>query len=212
MASLNIQISSGTDDAEEHGNEGGFWSGGETENGSSDLELCWEVDNSQYVGLRFQNVTIPQGSTINSAIVRFIIDAAQTGAVTLDIWGDDTDDATGFPNEGVGAGTNNISGRTPTTATATWNIGAGEALSVNDQLDTVDISSVIQEIVDRGGWVSGNALVVIIHYTSGTNLREVESYDGESGDAARLIVDYTAPSGTTVKDIIMTNGMIPFAR
>jgi hypothetical protein len=204
MATFSQQISNGVNDAEEHGGEGGYWHGGETENASSDLELCWEVDNSQHVGVRFTNVTIPQGSTINSSYVRFIIDVAKSDAVSINIYGEDIDDAPSFSNETTpGTGTFNISSRTPTTASVTWNIASGASPNVNDTLDTADISTIIQEIVNRPGWASGNDLVVIFSHISGTSWREVESYDGEPGDAPRINIDYTAPSAGTSRRLAL---------
>jgi hypothetical protein len=46
---------------------------------------------------------------------------------------------------------------------------------------------VIQEIVNRPGWVAGNALVLII---TGSGHREAESYEGDSGGAAVLHLEH----------------------
>jgi hypothetical protein len=46
---------------------------------------------------------------------------------------------------------------------------------------------VIQEIVDRPGWSSDNAMVLII---TGTGERVAESYDGNSSGAPLLHVEY----------------------
>jgi hypothetical protein len=56
---------------------------------------------------------------------------------------------------------------------------------------TPDISSIIQEIVTRLGWSSGNSLVVII---TGTGERTAESYDGDSAGAPLLYVEYRTES------------------
>ena len=53
---------------------------------------------------------------------------------------------------------------------------------------TPDLSSVIQEIVDRPGWSSGNSLVVII---TGTGKRVAESYNGDQNGAPLLHVEYS---------------------
>jgi VCBS repeat-containing protein len=54
---------------------------------------------------------------------------------------------------------------------------------------TPDIASVIQEIVDRPGWSSGNSLVIII---TGTGKRTAEAYDGIAAAAPLLHVGYYA--------------------
>ncbi len=53
---------------------------------------------------------------------------------------------------------------------------------------TPNIASVIQEVVNRPGWASGNSLVVII---TGTGKRTAESYNGDPAGAPLLHVEYT---------------------
>ena len=76
-----------------------------------------------------------------------------------------------------------------------WEPDAWNAANAKHQ--SSDISRVVQEIVDRGGWVSGNAMAFIIE---GEGRRVAESYDGalagsEAEEAApRLVIEYvTAP-------------------
>jgi hypothetical protein len=60
----------------------------------------------------------------------------------------------------------------------------GEAGS--DQ-QTSDISSIIQEIVDRPGWSGGNSLAIII---TGVGRRTAESFNGDADAAPVLHVEY----------------------
>ena len=53
---------------------------------------------------------------------------------------------------------------------------------------TSDLSPVIQEIVDRGGWVEGNAIVIIV-----TGSRVAESYNGDNAAAPLLHVEDKVP-------------------
>ena len=61
---IDVQVSSGNDDAEED-----IVTAGLMDLGSSDLELIHDEDSSsdQLVGIRFQDIGIPQGATITSA-------------------------------------------------------------------------------------------------------------------------------------------------
>jgi hypothetical protein len=54
------------------------------------------------------------------------------------------------------------------------------------------IWSVIQEIVDRPGWTSGNDDVIIIDNRSGMGRRQAHTYDGSTAGAAKVSIDYTA--------------------
>ena len=62
--------------------------------------------------------------------------------------------------------------------------GVGQAGS--DQ-QTPDLAPVIQEIVNRPGWASGNSLAIII---TGTGHRTADSYNGDPGGAPLLHVEY----------------------
>ena len=46
----------------------------------------------------------------------------------------------------------------------------------------------VQEVVDRPGWVTGNALVLVV---TGSGKRVAESYDGEPAGAPLLRVTYS---------------------
>ena len=153
---------------------------------SSDLELVYDSYNGgdQHVGLRFNNVAVPNGATIACAFIDFEIDVQHTADTDLDIYVHHTNDAPGFND---GNGTFDVSGRIgggdPSVA---WDNADGPA--VNQILTTPDIGSLVQEIVNRGGWASGNSMAFMIN---GNGKREVESHDGESGAAPLLRIEYT---------------------
>lgn len=140
---------------------------------------------TSYGGWRFQNVTIPQGSTINTCTMDLYFTSGSFDDPDVTIWAEDTDDAAAFTT-----GASNISGRTPTTATASWDVGGvGVGLET-----TVDFSAVVKEVVDRPGWASGNDLVVIMKGDDAGTLMRVRTYDSGSGDYGTINIDYTAPS------------------
>ena len=64
---------------------------------------------------------------------------------------------------------------------------------------TTDITSIVQEIVDRGGWVSGNSMGFIIETTTGTRI--AETADGDSSKSPKLNIVYQ----TTVETPFKTN-------
>jgi len=139
---------------------------------------------SQGAGMRWQNVTIPQGATINSATLTINVVNTSFDDPDVNIWGQAADNAAAFA-----ATNNNISSRTSTTATVTWtasSIGSGAK-------NAPELKPVIQEITDRAGWTSGNALVLIVWGRSGASLLRWNQYDNGSG-AASLSIDYTAPA------------------
>ena len=170
------------DDAEEASN-------GSVDLGSTDLEMVAE-STDQIVGLRFLSVPVPQGVVITRAYITFQTDsdAGQGGSGDTDlvIQGELIGDAPGF------SGTSqNISNRTRTTQQVEWN--DIPAWNTADELhNTVDISSVIQEIVGQtaaspgGAWASGNDMVIII---TGSGKRSAESKNG--GGTTTLHIEYS---------------------
>jgi type IV pilus assembly protein PilY1 len=75
-----------------------------------------------------------------------------------------------------------------------------------------EIKTVIQEIVDRGDWSSGNALVTSVHdedETSSTGARrEWHSHDNDATRAAKLDIDFEA-AAVTVGEMMAARMMGP---
>ena len=181
---LDVRVSSSSDDAEERASGTMYLT-------STDLELVDDPTNNgpdQRVGLRFTGLDIPQGAVITNAYVQFTVDNTDSGAVALVIRGHDTDDAGTFT-----AAAGNVSSRPTTDASVAWSPEPWTTSGVAglDQ-QTPDLAAVIQEIVDRPGWQSGNDLALII---TGAGERTADSFDGAPGSAPLLHVEYTDPGG-----------------
>jgi hypothetical protein len=58
---------------------------------------------------------------------------------------------------------------------------------------------VIQEIVNRPGWASGNSLAIIM---TGTGRRAAEAFNGDQAGAPLLHIVYGTVTGATVEEII----------
>ncbi len=176
---VDVRVATGSDDAEESPSGSMYLT-------SSDLELVYDDYNgggNQTVGIRFTGVDIPAGASILRASVQFQVDETDSEATSLVIRGEDADHAGPFLTS-----SRDISSRPVTAAAVPWIPPAwpvvGEA---GPSQQTPDIASVIQEIVDRPGWSSGNSLVILV---TGTGRRVAESYEGNSGGAPLLQVDY----------------------
>ncbi len=190
--SVAVTISTGSDDAEEF-RVGGI--AGDMYLTSSDLEIGNDGGDEQYVGLRFQNVTVPQGATISNAYIRFRADENDGAGSQLNIYiaAQDIDNAPTFTTANY-----NLSGRTFTTAQYTWPDGSVPAWTNPNLYDTPDISAVVQEVVDRGGWANGNSMAFFLWSDIGESSERVaDSYEG--GYPAELIFDYTIPSTLPVE-------------
>ena len=130
--------------------------------------------------VRFLNVTAPQGATVDSATLTLNITGI-TGTPNTTLYGVDADNAAAFSYPG-----NTPSSATKTTATADPD-PAGTGTKV------ITITTIVQEIIDRGGWASGNAMAfVFINNDAGTsNFWQAEDYDSAGTAEATLDIAYT---------------------
>lgn len=177
---VDVRLSAASDDVEQKLSDGSMYFD------STDLELGNDpsFNGDQSVGLRFRDIGIPQGATIDTAYLEFNVD--ETGSTTTDvvIAAQDDDNAAAFLTSPW-----NLTDRTPTPTTVAWNIPPWSTVGTTQQ--SPDISAVIQDVVDRAGWRPGNSLVFII---SGNGERTAEAYDGVPGSATRLYVEYSTGS------------------
>jgi hypothetical protein len=179
---ITSQVTSSSDDAEEYVSSGGM------DLNSSDLELGADSGVNQWVGMRFNNISIPRGASILNAYVEFEVDETGSDPTSVTIQGQASDNAATFTTA-----TGNISSRARTTAQVAWNnIPPWTAVDVKWQ--TPNISSIVQEIVNRSAWTSGNSMVIII---SGTGRRTAEAYDGEIPAVPKLVIQYTTGATST---------------
>lgn len=175
------RIFGANDDAEENAANGQMY------HGSSDLEMIDDSDyiGRQVVGLRFNNIYVPQGATIESASIRFTAKYNESGSTSLVFRGHDADDAPVFSSAN-----GNISTRPVTSAFSTWN--DIPAWSSGTVYGSPNLANIIQEIVDRGGWTSGNSIAIIV---SGSGERSAWSYEGYASQAPELEVTFSGGSG-----------------
>jgi hypothetical protein len=118
--------------------------------------------------------------------VQFLVDEATSGATSLVLAGEASDDAAPFSTA-----TRDVSRRAWASSTVAWTPVAWPAVgAAGDGQRTPDLAPVIQEIVRRPGWSAGHALAVIV---TGAGKRVAKSYDGLPAGAALLHVDYLAP-------------------
>jgi hypothetical protein len=173
------RISSNMDDVEEKSN-------GRMYTTSSDLELTYD-GNEQTVGLRYTRVTIPQGATITNAYVQFTTDETNSGATSLTIRAEDENNASAFSESRY-----NVSSRRQTAAAVNWQPAAWNSVgSAGSDQRTPNLKSLVQEVVNRSGWNSGNSLVLMV---TGSGERTAESHNGSSSKAPLLHIDYTIES------------------
>ncbi len=196
-----VQLPVSSDDAEQENDEMDSLE-------DDDLDAGWEGDpadqNQLTTGLRFRDLSIPKGATIDSAFIVFSSHEAKTPADVADItiFGEASDFAATYDL------TTLITDRPKTTASVQWLVAEDWGLWTTHQ--TVDIKAIVQEIIDRAGWQTGNPIAFVLEgkdqgVTAVENAREFESFENiadpaDGGDGQnhpervpQLFVYYTAP-------------------
>jgi hypothetical protein len=149
--------------------------------------------DAYHLYLRFPNVTIPQGATITSAVLEVVAKAPYTQTSTgvkTNIYANDVNDSSA-PADGTAYLELGL-----TSAVVAWDISSTWQPSTAYQ--SPDLTSVIQEIVDREGWSSGNALALCVmnNSSSYSHYREVNAFDNESSYPKLTITYDTSIQGS----------------
>jgi len=131
-------------------------------------------DTSIYgVGLRFVSISIPKSATITSACLSFYSVHSWTGTMNARIAGEASDNVTAsFSTVG------DYNGRSRTDYVSWANVPVWNAFA---WYNSTDISAIVQSIVNRGGWGSGNCMVFFAE-DDGTSVGRRQFYAYEHSD------------------------------
>ena len=171
---LDLQVGASADDCDRYGS-------------AIDLTATYfYVDYSstnQCDAARFTTVAIPQGATIDVAYAILRARATVTPTGGCDIKGQDSDNTITFSTVA------DFDARPRTTASVSW---SPSAWVTDIDYNSPSIVSVIQEIVNRAGWVSGNSLVL---FFVGKQIQSIRgfSYDSSATYAPKLHIEYSTP-------------------
>lgn len=135
-------------------------------------------------GFRFQSIAIPNGATIDSATLTLDITGV-SGSPVLKFYGDDIDNAPGWS---TGSRIRDI---TKTTAAATMSPSTSGTLGIS-------VQAIIQEIINRAGWASGNNLRLagFDQVGSGSNRFSLADQFHPTAMEAQLDITYTVVGGS----------------
>ena len=139
---------------------------------------------AQLAAVRFTNVTVPPGSTINSAYITLNITSTTYDDPDVTIRGNGEANPAAFTTAA-----NHITNRSKTSASVAWSAtGLGSGAE-----NTPSLVALVEEIIAIPGWASGNAMAFYFIGSAGSAIR-FYAYDNGSNYAS-LTIDYTASSG-----------------
>jgi hypothetical protein len=198
MPTLDLQVGADSDNAKRYW-DGSSWVWEQPAYSGQDTGYYTSAVCKMGGGMRFTNVTIPQGASITAAYLT--LRSRYTTSVTVvnsRIKGEAADNAATFSTEA------DFNGRARTTASVDWdNI---PAWTNGVDYNSPGIKTIIQEIVNRSGWASGNALVIFwddfddrsTHANDACRL--AKCYAQGAATAPKLHIEYTAITEKTSSD------------
>ncbi len=156
------------------------------------------------MGMRFLNITIPNSSTIDTAHITFTASANKSNTtVNSRLIGDDEDNAATWSTVANyqsrrGTVVGGADDTKITTAVVDWDGIA--AWTTDTTYDSPEIKTIVQEIINRVGWASGNAMALWWddHDNRSTNAVDTQrlayQYDVSTTKCPELHIEYTIPS------------------
>lgn len=192
-----FQVSASTDDARNI-------NGGTSKNTNSVTNHLGKFSTSDYWnGFIWNSVTVPQGATITSAVLDLYSAQVTAGTTAKTIWyGVDEDNTSTFNTS-----TSYPEGKTLTTASVTKDFTVSTwSSTLGFGAETVDVTSLVQEIVDRAGWSSGNSLGIVAHDNGSSDNNYVghSTYDRATDRGAKLTIEYSAGTNVEVTPSVLT--------
>ena len=145
-------------------------------------------------GFRFNPVAIPRGAHIVEAHIRFTVDGPYTGAMTVRFRGEASGNAAPFDDVSRPDNRPLIPD-----VMADWQITPSDPWTLGETRNSPPLTAIVQAIVDRSDWSSGNALAIITQNvgtaTGNWRHRRVIGYERPvwypgTEYAARLVVTY----------------------
>ncbi|WP_277372797.1 PilC/PilY family type IV pilus protein [Pseudomonas sp. AA-38] len=146
-------------------------------------------------GLRFQTVNIPQGATITRATLNFVPASSDDRTVSFNVAAEASDNASDFSG-------GDFSLR-PKTSTNTWTPAPWSTANPPVYTESgADVTSQVQEVVNRGGWCGNNSMAFFLTPSSGDGGRTAVSQDGNDGFKPTLSISYTGGDNGCTKPIV----------
>ena len=188
---LTYQVSRQNNNAEERSN--GY------ENTGS--ELTFKDSANDYIGVRFNNINLPQGAIINRAYLEFT--AYQNGtrsSASMRIQGVNQNDPSDFSPY-----TRYLLRDKPKTVSVQWN--NIEPWYYNRTYQSPPVTSIVQQIVNRSGWQPNNEMMFVFS-NFGSGKRGAYTYRGKPSGATKLVIEYQANavpgSSSTVRELLQS--------
>ncbi len=185
-----VPISGAGDDGQEN-------SAGQMDMTSATLDFFYDTESEthgQIIGLRFQNINLPAGTTIQNAYLQFtsIANNPSLNAPFGMIHIEDAEDASPYTNEAYA-----ISNRTYLEESIIWTMQPWTSATEQAPIQrTPDVSSLVQNIINQDGWEAGNSIAFMLNSPNPLNTNtgnQAATFEQNPELAPRLVIEYGVP-------------------
>ncbi len=179
QVTVTVQIAAGADDVNQDGTAlatgaTGVWLG----TGSS--------TTSSYAGLRFVNVALPRNVTVTSARLEVNAAATQWQTMAFEYAVEASGNSAAFAAGSLPGNRTLLTPRVAHSSNIQW--------TGNTWYQLEQLAPLVQALVQRADWASGNALALILRGTGGAWGRKfAKTYENTPSMAPRLVITYTTP-------------------
>lgn len=172
---LSYRVNNSSDDAEHNLSNGDVTMSGST------LSLGYDGSTKQAVGIRFTNIDLPKNAEIASAYLEFTAKGSTNSTSSFVIHAESSDNPGTYSSSRKPNGLSALGTTVNWTSVPNWTGG--------QQYRSPDISSLVQDLVDRAGWNRGNAMSFIIKTSVNGSRRDAASFDENGLNAPRLVIN-----------------------
>jgi hypothetical protein len=153
------------------------------------------TSSASHTGHYFANATVPQGATIDSAVMKM----TPIGTAYDDARGDWYGELSPYPGT-FSASNGNLTNRTLTTASAAVH---SQGLGASQHAWQTDVTAIVQEIVNQAAYAQGSPIVM--HWrafvANPTRSCWCHAYDGDTAQCGALDITYTAAAGDDARSL-----------
>ena len=190
------QVAAGTDDAYEKDSGADFNTGAAAVKMDADSTAA----NRYNGGFRFDNIAIAKDATIQNAYLQLYVTGTPQDDPLMTVSAEAVDDAANF-SDTADVTTRVASRPTATVPVSATGVGVGWYLIPG-------LTAVIQEIVDRALWVSGQAMVILCEGSEASSQNfYARGYAGSAAQAAKLTITVGAADPLDVAEAYRRGGV-----
>jgi len=136
------------------------------------------------IWVRFPNVTIPQGATITTCLFKLTSQQGNAGTVEWNAYFNDHDDAVS-PSSKADYDSKDVTTAVAWDTSTTW---------VDEtQYDSPELKTILQTVVDRAGFASGQAVMVLLQDDGSAAYREIATLYTDA-EKPELYVEWAEPA------------------